>query len=179
MNGPDHYREAERLIQVIEDGNAGDTMLTVAELIGMAQAHATLAQAAATALQERSLDVAAWVGVAGVPTPRCVECGTTDGAILDQQRDLKSGELVWLCYGCHTDATGGTPAEVDDEQARPAYPAPGSEIPDQPGYVVGKCGHRVAASEWRAGYRVCERCPYPDTTGARANALDSGEVSEP
>lgn len=41
----------------------------------------------------------------------------------------------------------------------PAYPAPGSQIPDQPGYIVGACGHRVAGSEWRAGFRTCERCP--------------------
>ncbi|WP_165969180.1 hypothetical protein, partial [Actinomadura sp. KC06] len=40
-----------------------------------------------------------------------------------------------------------------------ASPAPGSEIPDQPGYVVGTCGHRVAAQEWRAGLRTCERDP--------------------
>ena len=30
------------------------------------------------------------------------------------------------------------------------------------GYVAGWCGHRVAVSEWRAGFRVCERCPTPD-----------------
>ena len=30
-----------------------------------------------------------------------------------------------------------------------------------PGYVAGVCGHRVAASEWRAGFRTCERCPLP------------------
>lgn len=41
----------------------------------------------------------------------------------------------------------------------PAYPEPGSAIPEQPGYVVGHCGHRVAGSEWRVGFRVCERCP--------------------
>lgn len=51
-----------------------------------------------------------------------------------------------------------------------AYPAPGSEIPGQPGYVVGTCGHRVAGSEWRSGFRTCERCPYPKQ--------DDGEVSE-
>jgi hypothetical protein len=28
-----------------------------------------------------------------------------------------------------------------------------------PGYVVGYCGHRVAVSEWQAGFRTCERCP--------------------
>lgn len=39
------------------------------------------------------------------------------------------------------------------------YPDPGSAIPGQPGYVVGRCEHRVARSEWAAGLRVCERCP--------------------
>jgi hypothetical protein len=43
--------------------------------------------------------------------------------------------------------------------ALPVYPAPGSPIPDQPGFVVGECEHRVAGSEWRAGFRTCERCP--------------------
>lgn len=28
----------------------------------------------------------------------------------------------------------------------------------QEGYVAGWCGHRVAAIEWRAGFRNCERC---------------------
>jgi hypothetical protein len=40
----------------------------------------------------------------------------------------------------------------------PVYPAPGSTIPDQPGFVVGECTHRVAGSEWRAGFTTCERC---------------------
>lgn len=31
-----------------------------------------------------------------------------------------------------------------------------------PGYYVGRCGHRVAGSEWRAGFRVCERCDPAD-----------------
>lgn len=44
----------------------------------------------------------------------------------------------------------------------PQYPNPGSEIPDQPGYVVGQCGHRLARSEWRAGFRTCERCTATD-----------------
>jgi hypothetical protein len=43
------------------------------------------------------------------------------------------------------------------------YPEPGSDIPPeknggQAGFVVGECGHRVAKQEWRAGFRVCERC---------------------
>ena len=45
----------------------------------------------------------------------------------------------------------------------PEYPAPGSRIPPennfgQTGYVVGACTHRVAGSEWMAGFRNCERC---------------------
>lgn len=33
------------------------------------------------------------------------------------------------------------------------------ELGPMPGYFVGRCGHRVAQQEWRAGFRVCERCP--------------------
>jgi excisionase family DNA binding protein len=48
-----------------------------------------------------------------------------------------------------------------------AYPAPGSDIPGQPGYVVAVCGHRVAGSEWRAGFRACERCPAETPNGGQ------------
>ncbi|MGW3346765.1 hypothetical protein ACWDA3_25930 [Nonomuraea rubra] len=47
----------------------------------------------------------------------------------------------------------------------PQYPDPGSSIPGMPGYVVATCCHRIAASEWRAGFRTCERCPSTDVTG--------------
>lgn len=33
------------------------------------------------------------------------------------------------------------------------------EHSERPGFVAGECGHAVAASEWVAGWRVCERCP--------------------
>lgn len=39
---------------------------------------------------------------------------------------------------------------------------PGSGV--VPGYMAGWCGHRVAATEWAAGFRVCERCPDPRAT---------------
>jgi hypothetical protein len=44
----------------------------------------------------------------------------------------------------------------------PVYPQPGAPIPlelngGMAGFVVGECGHRVAESEWRAGFRNCER----------------------
>lgn len=45
-----------------------------------------------------------------------------------------------------------------DLAAGPRELVPGESIPSMPGYVVGKCGHRVAGSEWRAGFRNCERC---------------------
>jgi hypothetical protein len=36
---------------------------------------------------------------------------------------------------------------------------------DTPGFVAGWCEHRVAWSEWRAGYRTCERCTHITTPG--------------
>ncbi|MFD4830195.1 hypothetical protein ACFWPV_10120 [Streptomyces uncialis] len=53
MTGPEHYREAERLLTMAHhwtDGDGGDTELGAA-LAAEAQAHATLALAAATARQ--------------------------------------------------------------------------------------------------------------------------------
>lgn len=51
----------------------------------------------------------------------------------------------------------------EEFEGGPAYPAHGAIIPPeqnfgQKGYVVGTCGHRVAGSEWMAGFRNCERC---------------------
>lgn len=45
--------------------------------------------------------------------------------------------------------------EEDDDEPIPFDPGTGPI----PGYVAGRCGHRVAESEWRAGFRTCERCP--------------------
>lgn len=42
----------------------------------------------------------------------------------------------------------------DWHQAVPFDPGTGPMA----GYVAGLCGHRVAESEWRAGYRTCEQC---------------------
>lgn len=35
------------------------------------------------------------------------------------------------------------------------------ELGPMPGYIAGRCGHRVAGTEWLAGFRTCERCPDP------------------
>ena len=132
--GSEHYQRAEALLERAEDQDIEYAAYTVA----VAQVHATLALAAATALP--------WAG--DMPVQDC-----------DAWRDV----------------AGTKPSESTEADAPAAYPEPGSEIPGQPGYVVGKCGHRVAASEWRSGFRVCERCPYPDTTGARGTASDSSQ----
>lgn len=67
MTGPEHYREAERLIGNYQSD--GDTVW-----LAQAQVHATLAQAAATALMSEVAtqvnaftdpDLAAWVKAAG------------------------------------------------------------------------------------------------------------------
>jgi len=67
MTGPEHYREAERLLNATkyaQGGPAAEALLTA-----KAQAHATLALAAATALQPSKLAVGrpewkAWAGAA-------------------------------------------------------------------------------------------------------------------
>jgi hypothetical protein len=72
-----------------------------------------------------------------------------------------------------------TPCELED--GAPVY-APGAEIPGQPGYVVGTCGHRVAGSEWRAGFRTCERCggDWEDPgNGADFFACDHKTIDDP
>lgn len=33
------------------------------------------------------------------------------------------------------------------------------------GFVAANCGHALAFTEWRAGFRVCERCPTADVDG--------------
>jgi hypothetical protein len=55
-----------------------------------------------------------------------------------------------------------------------AVPFVHTDLGVMPGYVAGWCGHRVAESEWRAGFRVCERCPDP-----RAIANCAEEQPEP
>lgn len=54
MNGPEHYREAERLLEVAaEDANIGSEEERYS--LAAAQVHATLAQADATALLAQTL----------------------------------------------------------------------------------------------------------------------------
>jgi hypothetical protein len=55
----------------------------------------------------------------------------------------------------------GVELQVEDRWVHPAAGEPfiNEEIGARPGFVVGECGHAVAESEWRAGFRTCERCP--------------------
>lgn len=62
MTGPEHYKEAERLLATVE-ATAEDTVGSVAATVAQAQVHATLALAAATALKPPSR--ARWGKVAG------------------------------------------------------------------------------------------------------------------
>lgn len=77
MTGPEHYREAERrLLMAWEEGRDPQN---VAHLVAEAQVHATLALAAATAMQAAvdgsepgmgSPEFAAWYSAAGVKPPK-------------------------------------------------------------------------------------------------------------
>jgi hypothetical protein len=47
---------------------------------------------------------------------------------------------------------------ADGGNLKSGDPIPPGQNGGMDGYVVGECGHRVAGSEWRAGFRKCERC---------------------
>jgi hypothetical protein len=65
MTGPDHFREAERIMTEMTFTQDGETrQLAFPEAMSMAQVHAILALAAATA-QGGTVDARAWAVVAG------------------------------------------------------------------------------------------------------------------
>jgi len=70
MTGPEHYREAERLLAVADVYDEDGAWATAKARRAEAQVHATLALAAATALiapqgAGRSIDVQQWINAAG------------------------------------------------------------------------------------------------------------------
>ena len=72
MTGPEHYREAERLIEP-GDGDVHELEMLKAD-VAIAQVHATLALAAATALNDSSVgmsgrDHGAWLQAAATLRP--------------------------------------------------------------------------------------------------------------
>jgi hypothetical protein len=64
MTGPEHYREAERIITEVSAGELDASVLDRDQLLIAAQVHALLASAAATAISS-GLDAKAWNDVAG------------------------------------------------------------------------------------------------------------------
>ncbi len=78
MTGPEHFTRAEQLLREVRDGHQEGT--DVVAILAAAQVHATLALAAATAMQAAvdgsepgmgSLEFAAWYQAAGVkPQPK-------------------------------------------------------------------------------------------------------------
>jgi hypothetical protein len=67
MTGPEHYIAADELLEDV--GHARDED-DAARVLGIAQVHATLALAAATAVRRRDIDNRAWVVAAGTGLSR-------------------------------------------------------------------------------------------------------------
>ena len=67
MTGPEHYREAERLLTELVSINPGGGEMHRASEVALAAAHvhATLALAAATALERTGVETRPWAEVAG------------------------------------------------------------------------------------------------------------------
>ena len=67
MTGPDHYREAERLIaELVSINPGGGEMHRASEVaLAAAQVHATLALAAASALGTSATEARTWADAAG------------------------------------------------------------------------------------------------------------------
>lgn len=83
MTGPEHFREAERLVQLVDDGKAGSGWHeTIAQ--AQAQVHATLALAAATALPHAGempvADHDAWFAAAGSRAAAALSAGKPPAA---------------------------------------------------------------------------------------------------
>lgn len=78
MDGPKHYHEAERLIGLAQQAPDETPTVKIALLVQYAQAHATLAVAAATAInapmpnRATPAEVDAWRQAAGEATPKGV-----------------------------------------------------------------------------------------------------------
>ena len=65
MTGPEHYREAERILTEVSAGELDASVLDRDQLLIAAQVHALLASAAATAIGGRGLEEREWMNVAG------------------------------------------------------------------------------------------------------------------
>ena len=65
MTDPEHYQQADRILSEASTGQGDDYMRHRAELLAMAQVHATLACAAASAIGAPPTEAHGWHDVAG------------------------------------------------------------------------------------------------------------------
>lgn len=117
MNGPEHYREAERLLHYQYTNGVGSTVEPDSEVISLAQVHATLALAAATAMfgfpgGPTVRDTAAWENAASAkhtppPADRIAGPEARHAAPTPAPRREGSGETVCGSefVGIHGDTT--------------------------------------------------------------------------
>lgn len=68
-----------------------------------------------------------------------------------------SGQLVNE-PGAENEEGPATGVWVNGPPLQPGDPIPPERNAGRTGFVAGNCGHAVAGSEWRAGFRNCEHC---------------------
>ncbi|MFI6510050.1 hypothetical protein ACIBCT_20795 [Streptosporangium sp. NPDC050855] len=116
MNGPDHYREAERLLTEAEDAPQGASVGLY--FLGAAQVHATLALAAATAVCSPAMfrdappdqDLIAWQEVAGgAPEP---EPSSEPGQVEPEPAGVRVDQMSVNALICHPELNGGQEVRI-------------------------------------------------------------------
>ena len=65
MTGPENYQEAEEIITQVLHDSYDTSKYSIADMAALAQVHATLAAAAATAIGSDSSEKRSWLDVAG------------------------------------------------------------------------------------------------------------------
>ena len=92
----------------------------------------------------------------------CVEAASAPSGVLVRDTADRDGPAVEFPVGAWRTFLGQVPrGEAVTADLRPGDPIPPEQNGGQAGFVAGECGHRVARSEWRAGFRNCERCGEP------------------
>lgn len=84
VSGPEHYALAEELVGYVKESGGDFTPEGRADVIALAQVHATLAQAAATALAAArsmpNMDYQAWADMCGKPAGQDATAAGTGGS---------------------------------------------------------------------------------------------------
>ena len=96
------------------------------------------------------------------PIATCPTCGKPHDHVhacgICGQAEMDDGKpFVPCCEAAEADRKAAREVldAVEPEAGEP-FRLPDGQVLD--GYVAGECGHRVARSEWNAGFRKCERC---------------------